>query len=605
MGRWGFWIAAACFLVLCAAFSAWTNLSLGGRHGTKVVDDLFMTATPMMAGLTCWWRAYGSAARARRFWALWGAAYLAYAIGMMWWDYKQLIVGVDVPYPSLGDFGFLGAMALNLAAVMYSPKAPERPSLRLRGVLDGLIVASAVFFCAWQLVLHGIVENRTTSTLAKAVGIAYATGYLTVLAVVVLQIAASPARSPLSFRMLVGSLTLLTVVNFPYAKMCIDGTYYTGHPIDVMWIAAFCLGTLAAFVPDRQVDPMRRGDDRRWETSVQIGLPYVPVFIAGVIAFWMMLSGQRFSGVGAWTAGMLVTMVLFRQYLALADVRQRTEALVAANIHILEADRAKSQFLAAMSHELRTPLNSIIGFSEVLVTRLSTQLGDQHARFLRHINNSGTHLLRLINDILDLSKIESGKMDLAAEPIDPHAFCEGVLAIVRGIAGPRAIKLTLEAPEGLPSFEGDPVRVKQVLYNLLSNAVKFSPEGGTVTLGVRAVAPSEPPLHVAGIEFRVIDHGVGIAPEHHALVFEEFRQVESAAAGKGGTGLGLALVRKLVALHGGSVALHSRLGEGATFVVTLPQRATGDAAANATVTPAVPAAPVPVRKSASGPNAPN
>jgi signal transduction histidine kinase len=577
MGGWAFRAAILASAAICVAFSMWTRLRFGGTVATRIVDDLLMTVTPAMAGAACWWRGLRRDAdgRERRFWLYWGASYLAFAAGMIYWDYAQLFMSVELPYPSYGDIGFLGAMPLNGIALFYSPKAGDRPSVTVRGLLDGLILASAVFFSVWHLVLERIVSTSSASTLAKAVGIAYATGYLTVLTAIALQVASSPHRSSWSFRLLVLSLVLLTAVNFPYAIMCIDATYQTGSPIDVLWIASFCVGTLAAIAPEPDRELVRPAASGRWATFVQVAMPYLPVFVAGMIAFGMLVTGQRFSGVVSWTAGLLVTLVLFRQYLALLDVRHRTLALTEANVHILEADRAKSQFLAAMSHELRTPLNSIIGFSEILDTRVGAQLGEQHARFLKHINNSGTHLLRLINDILDLSKIESGKMNFDPEVIEPGTFCEGVLAITRGVAGPRAIKLVLEAPESLPSFEGDPIRVKQVLYNLLANAVKFSPEGSTVTLGVRAVAPSEPPLHAAAIEFRVTDHGIGIAPEHHAIIFEEFRQVDETARGKGGTGLGLALVRKLVAMHGGAVALHSRLGDGSTFVVTLPRKAIG------------------------------
>jgi signal transduction histidine kinase len=580
MAGWAYRAAALASVGVCVAFSLWTGLSFGGRLATTVIDDAVMTITPAMAGVACWSRAraHTHSARDRRFWLLWGASYLAFAAGMIYWDYAQLGLHVAVPYPSYGDIGFLGAVPLNGIALFYSPKAGDHPTVTVRGLLDGLVLTAAVFFSAWVLVLERIVHSANTSTLAKAVGIAYATGYLTVLTAIVLQTASSPARSSRSFRLLVASLALLTAVNFPYAQLCIDGTYYTGHPIDVMWIAAFCLGALAAISPDRAPELARSPRPSRWDSFVKVSLPYAPVFVAGAVAFWMILDDRHFSGVSAGTGAVLVTLVLFRQYLALIDVRHRTEALVAANVQILEADRAKSQFLAAMSHELRTPLNSIIGFSEILASRVGAQLSEQHQRFLRHIHTSGTHLLRLINDILDLSKIESGKMEIDPEPIEPRSFCEAVLAIVRGTAAPRQIKLVLEAPDTLPMFEGDPVRVKQILYNLLSNAVKFSAEGSCVCLGVRAVAPSEPPLHTPALEFRITDHGVGIAPEHHALVFEEFRQVEEAARGKGGTGLGLALVRKLVALHGGSVSLHSRLGEGSTFVVTLPQRAAGVAA---------------------------
>ncbi len=586
MGQWAFRAAALVAVVICVGFAVWTNLRLGGTSATLVVDDAFMTLLPALAAAACLRRALRLRGRARRFWALWGASYAAFSLGMIYWSYAQLVVEIQLPYPSVGDLGFLGAMVLNGAALLYSPKAPERLALRVRGALDGLIVASATFFSAWPLVLEHIAEKAGQPPLAKAVGIAYATGYLAVLTIVVLQTASSPTTSTRSFRALVASLVCLTAVNFPYAKLCIDGTYYTGHPIDVLWIAAFTLGTLGALAPGGDAVSLRGSSASRWHERAQIALPYLPVAVAGAVAFWMMLTAQRFDQVTAWTGCVLVVLVLLRQYLALTDVRQRTDALSAANLRILEADRAKSQFLAAMSHELRTPLNSIIGFSEVLATRVGPQIGEQHARFLRHINTSGTHLLRLINDILDLSKIESGKMDLMPEAIEPRAFSEGVLAIVRGIAQPRQIRLVLEAPEApeppLPTFEGDPVRVKQVLYNLLSNAVKFSPDGGQVVLGLRALrGERDAPVRGDAIEFRVTDHGVGIAAEDHALVFEEFRQVEEAARGKGGTGLGLALVKKLVGLHGGTVTVHSSLGEGATFVVTLPREATATMKAGA------------------------
>jgi signal transduction histidine kinase len=576
MHRRAFPAAVLASIALCIAFSSWTGRRFGGTFATILVDDLFMTLTPVIAGAACWWRASsrGYSRRQRRFWALWGSSYLAFAAGMFWWDYEQLLRDVVVPYPSWGDVGFLGAMVINGIALLYSPQAADRPAVRVRGLLDGLIVASAVFFSVWQVVLERIANAANTSTLAKGIGIAYATGYLAVLTAILLQTAASRGRSTWGFRALAASLTLLTAVNFPYAILCIDGTYYTGHPIDVMWIAAFFLGTLAAVVPELDHARVRDDAPKPWTVLFQVALPSVPVFIAGAFAFWMMLTGQRFTGVSAWTIGAMVMLVLCRHYLALVDVRRRTDELVGANLRIVEADRAKNQFLAAMSHELRTPLNSILGFSEILITRMASQLGEKPMRFVKNINTSGTHLLRLIDDILDLAKIESGKMGLVAETIDPRSFCDGVLAVVRGMATPRQVKLVLEAFDGLPTFEADPVRIKQVLYNLLSNAVKFSPVGGTVTLCVRAIAPSEPPLHVPAIEFRVCDQGIGIAPEHHALIFEEFRQVEDAGQEPRGTGLGLALVRRLVALHGGAVTLHSRLGHGATFVVTLPRRRT-------------------------------
>jgi signal transduction histidine kinase/CheY-like chemotaxis protein len=251
---------------------------------------------------------------------------------------------------------------------------------------------------------------------------------------------------------------------------------------------------------------------------------------------------------------------------------ERTRALLEANARIREADRMKSRFLATMSHELRTPLNSIIGFSEILKTKIGPQLDARFARFLENIHTSGTHLLGLINDLLDLSKIEAGKLDLHPEKVLVSALCDSVVAVVRGMAAEKSIEFETDLGDAPSAIEADPVRLKQVLYNLLSNAVKFSPAGAPVRLTARALRPSESGLGVEALELKVIDRGIGIDPAHHELIFEEFEQVDTSSSREyPGTGLGLALVKKLVELHRGHVDVASRLGEGAAFRVVVPR----------------------------------
>jgi signal transduction histidine kinase len=231
--------------------------------------------------------------------------------------------------------------------------------------------------------------------------------------------------------------------------------------------------------------------------------------------------------------------------------------------HQLEiASRHKSEFLANMSHELRTPLNAIIGFSEALTERMFGDLTDKQAEYLRDIAASGHHLLSLINDILDLSKVEAGRMELELADFDlPHALLNA-LTLVRDRAARRGIALHQAVDERLGAIRGDERKIKQVLLNLLSNALKFTPEGGRVE--VRASAAD-------GVaEISVTDTGIGIAPEDHQAVFEEFRQVGTAARKVEGTGLGLALSRKFVELHGGRIWVQSQLGTGSTFTFTLP-----------------------------------
>jgi signal transduction histidine kinase len=215
-----------------------------------------------------------------------------------------------------------------------------------------------------------------------------------------------------------------------------------------------------------------------------------------------------------------------------------------------------------MSHELRTPLNAIIGFSEVLTERMFGELNEKQDEYLKDIHASGQHLLSLINDILDLSKIEAGRMELEVTDFDLPSAIDNALILVRERATRRGITLGHSVDERLGTIRGDERKVKQVLLNLLSNALKFTPEGGRID--VRA-APQD------GVaEISVADTGVGIAPEDQEAVFEEFRQVGTADKKVEGTGLGLALSRKFIELHGGRIWVESEVGKGSTFRFTLP-----------------------------------
>jgi signal transduction histidine kinase len=228
------------------------------------------------------------------------------------------------------------------------------------------------------------------------------------------------------------------------------------------------------------------------------------------------------------------------------------------------ASRHKSEFLANMSHELRTPLNAIIGFSEVLSERMFGDLNEKQEEYLRDIHASGQHLLSLINDILDLSKIEAGRMDLELTDFDGPAAIDDALTLVRERAGRRGIALHRAVDQRLGSMRGDERKIKQVLLNLLSNAIKFTPDGGRIE--VRA-GPGD-----GVIEVSVNDTGVGIAPGDQEAIFEEFRQVGTAARRVEGTGLGLALSRRFIELHGGRIWVQSQVGVGSTFTFTIPLR---------------------------------
>ena len=235
--------------------------------------------------------------------------------------------------------------------------------------------------------------------------------------------------------------------------------------------------------------------------------------------------------------------------------------------------REKSQFLANMSHELRTPLNSIIGFSELLDKIAGEKLPARERRFLGNIQNSGRHLLAIINDILDLSKVEAGRMELQLEQIRVEELVASTVRLMTPIAEESRVSLVVDLAEDLPPVRADPVKAKQILYNLVSNAVKFSPEGGRVRIESRVLAPESSSLGESSIELAVEDRGIGIAPENHERIFDSFHQVDGSTSRQfGGTGLGLALVRTFCEMHGGSITVDSALGRGSRFVVLLPVR---------------------------------
>jgi len=229
------------------------------------------------------------------------------------------------------------------------------------------------------------------------------------------------------------------------------------------------------------------------------------------------------------------------------------------------ASRHKSEFLANMSHELRTPLNAIIGFSEVLLERMFGEVNAKQVEYLEDILSSGRHLLSLINEILDLSKVEAGRMELEIAVFDLPQALERALTLVRERATRRGLTLDLSLDERLGTFVGDERKIRQVVLNLLSNAVKFTPEGGRV--GVAAT------LANGAVQIAVTDTGIGIAPEDQEAIFEEFRQVGGDYSQKReGTGLGLTLAKKFVELHGGTIWVKSEVGRGSTFTFTLPVR---------------------------------
>ena len=245
-----------------------------------------------------------------------------------------------------------------------------------------------------------------------------------------------------------------------------------------------------------------------------------------------------------------------------ATVAERTAALKATNLELARASQVKSEFLARMSHDLRTPLNAVIGFADLLLTGQAGTLNDKQQRYLGHVASAGRHLLALINDIMDLTRVEAGKLEIHPEPCRVPVLLEETLAMLRTQAQAKRITLAVEITSPVGDLMADRIRLQQILHNLLSNAVKFTPESGMVTIAARQIGLE--------VEFVVRDTGIGIPPEDHRRIFEAYEQAGTPNGRQKGTGLGLAITKRLVELHGGSIRVESAPGQGSTFIVRLP-----------------------------------
>lgn len=252
-------------------------------------------------------------------------------------------------------------------------------------------------------------------------------------------------------------------------------------------------------------------------------------------------------------------------------VEERTAELSAANAELARAARLKDEFVASVSHELRTPLNGVLGISELLREEIYGPLNEKQLKALKSIEESGRHLLSLINDILDLSKIEAGKLELQFETVSVEEVCRASLRMIKQIAYKKQLNVTLNLDYSVAVLQADGRRLKQILVNLLSNAVKFTPEGGSVGLEVAGNAEQ------GVVHFTVWDTGIGICQEDMGQLFQSFVQIDSSLSREHpGTGLGLSLVRRLTEMHGGGVSVESQVGQGSRFTVSLPWQPLSD-----------------------------
>ena len=322
--------------------------------------------------------------------------------------------------------------------------------------------------------------------------------------------------------------------------------------------------------------------DRLHQLGIQaigVGIAFVWSFGLGMLFFWCVkktlgirvspeeekkgLNVAEYEDVASWLDFIRISRLQDLNILLERRVAERTDELQKANIALEKANRLKSEFLATMSHELRTPLNSIIGFAEVLKDEVVGTISAEQKEYLSDIHGSGQHLLNMINSILDLSKIEAGKLELHYEEFPVKEAINEVLNTIIGFSNKKGIRINTHIHEDVPSITVDKVKFKQIMFNLLSNAVKFTSENGRVAINAS--------LMNQHVQIAVSDTGIGIKSEDMDKIFEAFRQLDASYARHyEGTGLGLTLTKRLIELHGGKIWVISEFGKGSTFTFTLP-----------------------------------
>ena len=557
--------------LFCLLFLA---LLLGLRGQPRIwVDDAVMLLLPAAASVLCLRRAAREAPGARLSWLLFGISHGTYALGMVVWVVLQQGLGVELPFPSWGDAGFLLAIPLTGAALVCWPGLSRRAPARLQALADGLIFAVSLFLVAWML---GLFSQAPASLgpLGRVVAVAYPVGFLAALVVVPILLVRCQGVLAGPFLLVSLNLLALTAVNLLYCRAVLSGSYYTGHPMDAGWILAFVLAVLAALDPRPSAAASPEAAASAPQGMGRLLLPYLPAVLALLLVGRSLFLEHTGDPVAHGTGAALVVLLLFRQFLALVEVRdlslnleekvaERTRALRQSQRELHEAKRL--QVMASLASGVAHDFNSLLTIMQMALDGLKEARDRQEppdARNLAALEEATGRAADMTRQLLAYGRRQAfhgEELDLNARVA---AFCQGILAVSG--AG-RAALLPELAPGSLRVF-ADPAQMDQVLLNLVNNALDATPADGRVCIRTGRVSRDTAfPLGAAFLE--VQDTGSGIPPEHLERIFEPFFSTKGSGRG---TGLGLSSVWGIVTQAGGDIRVDSVLGKGSTFRVLLP-----------------------------------
>ncbi|MFL6266366.1 MAG: sensor histidine kinase [Actinomycetes bacterium] len=573
---------------LTVLFLAWVGLRVGGPAVTELTSNLIQATSALVAAWACFNAAtrnpygFGRAwtASLRRSWRLLGWAALAWGLGQVVWTVLELRGG-ELPVPSLADAGFLTALPLLIAGVLAFPIAPMRATARLRTLLDGLLIAASLLFVGWAAVLGDAFRaDASSTTLERVLCLAYPLGDIVAGTIALVLLTRSRGRGVVHLSMIAAAVFSLLVADLGFAYKELTGSYGTGAMIDAGWVVGWLLLTATAFKPT--VAELRRSDDEEEEPSItRLALPYAPLVVAAMTGLIIQAVDGAFEPFLVYTGTIIGLLVISRQIVALVENRQLNANLRATVMQLSEreqelkdslrrelaaadrlraADAMKDTFLRAVSHDLRTPLTAMLG---VAVTLERTRLNlprEQALDLVAMLVEKTRKLERLLKDLLDLNRLEEGVLEPNRSLTDVRELVHRVVTEVDQLAG---WPIDIEA-EPVQAFIDGP-KVERIVENLLLNTTRHTPPGTRVW--VKALARG------ADLELIVEDAGPGVPAELAGTIFEAFRRGGAAAptvAHARGVGIGLSLVARFAALHGGHAWVDERWGGGAAFHVLLP-----------------------------------
>jgi signal transduction histidine kinase len=507
------------------------------------------------------------------FWLLAGNLVL-WAVGDTIWDVYSFLLHQDAPYPSVADVAFTAGYPLLFIAMLVIVRGRGRP--RLGDLLDGAIIGGGFALLLWVFLIHPAVGNGAPLLSGLVSAMYPAMDGLILLGLT--QLAFSKGTRNASYNLFFAGFLILLTADVVYSYLVTSGAYVPGSLLDAGWMTVFACWGIAALHPSmRGLADIQRAPTHKFSlwrlASLTAALLVVPILLEtdpSVLDRRILAGGAAFLTLAA----LARIALLWRQREVverrLSDSERRLRQLFKEseehNEELRELDTLKDELLALVSHELRTPLTSIRGYLELVLEDTSQTLSADHREFLDVVDRNSNRLLRLVNDLLLLARVQAGRLEVETRPFDLNSIAAESVATARPASERGMLTLSLHTRDRIIATI-DPERVAQVIDNLLSNAIKFTPPGGSIDVSVSEEGKS------AVIE--IADTGMGISAAEQSQLFTRFFRTRSATvAGIQGTGLGLAISKAIVEGHGGEIGVRSEEGLGTTFRVELPLGAT-------------------------------